>query len=159
MGKTARQLFSGNAANNTLRAYDGDDTLYGGDGDDLLYGYNDNDTLTGGNGADYLIGGNGADTFVFDAATAFDAVDTVTNFSTAQGDALDLSDLLSAYDPLNDAITDFVEITDSGSDSVVKVDTTGTATFGAGTQVATLTGVTGLTDEAALETAGNLFAA
>jgi hypothetical protein len=58
-----------------------------------------------------------------------------------------------------DAVTDWIQITTSSSDSVVKVDVTGSATFGAGTQIATLTGITGLTDEAALVSSGNLLMA
>jgi hypothetical protein len=38
----------------------------------------------------------------------------------------------------------------------VKIDVTGTGTFGGGTQIALLEGITGLTDEAALVSNGNL---
>lgn len=117
-------------------------------------------TLAGGDGQDDLYGSDGQDIFVFEAASAFNDVDTVNDFSTAGGDALDLSDILSGagYDPMTDLITDFVQITTSGSDSIVKVDVTGAASFGAGTQIATIVGVTGLTDEAALVASGSLIA-
>lgn len=116
-------------------------------------------TLRGGAGLDNLYGGDGEDIFVFENASAFANIDTVNVFTLADGDALDISNILSAagYDPLSDAITDFVEITDSGANSVVRVDVTGTANFGAGTQIATIVGTTGLTDEAALVTSGNLI--
>ena len=82
------------------------------------------------------------------------------DFSTAQSDKLDLSDLLSAaYDPLTDAITDFVEITTSGSNSILKVDADGTGAGASFVQIATLVGITGLTNEEALETAGTLITA
>lgn len=56
-----------------------------------------------------------------------------------------------------DAITDFVEITTSGSNSILKVDADGGAdNF---VQIATILGVTGLTDEESLETNGYLIAA
>jgi len=39
----------------------------------------------------------------------------------------------------------------------VFVDEAGTGTFGAGTQIAILNNITGLTDEATLETNGNII--
>lgn len=72
---------------------------------------------------------------------------------------IDLIDLLGGYHPMTDVITDFVQITDSGSDSVLKVDVTGSGTFRAGTQIALLQGIMGLIDEAALVASGNLIAA
>ncbi|WP_164738227.1 type I secretion C-terminal target domain-containing protein [Frigidibacter oleivorans] len=75
-------------------------------------------------------------------------------------DVIDLTDILgSAFDPLTDVITDFVEMTDSGSDPVLKVDRDGTGGLYSFEQIATLKGVTGLTDEAALVSSGNLLAA
>lgn len=131
-----------------------DDVMYGHDGDDQLYGGSGDDTLYGGEGADDLYGDSGADTFVFEAASAFSAVDTIADFSTAQSDKLDIADLLTAYDPLTELITDFVQITDNGTHSYLAVDVDGGAdNF---VQIATLYGVTGLTDEAALESGGYL---
>lgn len=91
---------------------------------------------------------------MFEAATAYGANDTISDFLTTNGDVLDL---LGLYDPLSDLITDFVQITDSGSDSHVAVDADGNANNFV--QIATLIGVTGLTDEEALVTSGNLLAA
>lgn len=56
-------------------------------------------------------------------------------------------------------LTNWVEITTNGSDSDVKVDTTGTGMFGGGTPIATLEGITDLKDEAALVSSGNLLVA
>ena len=72
-------------------------------------------------------------------------------------DAIDISDLLSGYTFGVDDLTDFVQILDNGANSDLYVDVTGTGTFGVGTQIATLYNVTGLTDEVALETSGNLI--
>lgn len=165
-GNQLDNVITGNEGNNTLDGGDGNDTLYGnagqdilwgGAGDDILYGGGGGDTLHGGAGADTLHGGGGADKYMFEAATAFDAIDTVKNFTTAQNDKLDISDLLFGYDPLTDALADFVMIEDSGANSTLKVDRDGTGTTYGWTQVATIEGVTGLTDEAALVASGNLI--
>jgi Ca2+-binding RTX toxin-like protein len=135
----------------------GGDNLTGTADDDDVYGLAGADTLYGADGLDMLFGGAGADTFVFETATAFSDIDVISDFSTAQSDKLDLSGLLGQYDPLTELITDFVQITTSGSNSVVKVDMDGGAN--GFVQIATITGVTGLTDEAALVTNGTLIAA
>ena len=152
----------GGAGNDQLRGEDGDDVLRGGDGDDTIYGdgfsyqYGD-DVLYGGLGADTLIGGNGADRLVFEAASAFSAVDTIIGFNKTAGDAIDIADVLEGYDPLTDLITDFVQITTSGSDSLLSVDRDGTGSTYGFAQIATIAGVTGLTDEAALVNSNNLI--
>lgn len=148
---TALYQYGGND-DDTLNGTTSDEVIHGYYGDDILYGDDGSDALIGGLGADTMTGGNGADTFFI----GDDAVDTITDFDTAQGDALNIASLLTGYDPTTDAITDFVEITDDGTDSTLKVDADGGAdNF---VTVATLTGVTGLTDEDALEVAGNLIA-
>jgi Ca2+-binding RTX toxin-like protein len=124
---------------------------------DVLTGDSNDNILTGGDGADTLTGNAGADTFAFEAATAFNDIDTITDFDTGEGDALDIGDMLFAYDPLEDALADFIEITDDGTDSTVKVDMDGTGTTHSFAQFATLEDVTGLTDEAALLANGNLI--
>ncbi len=131
---------------NMLDGGAGSDYLYGGDGDDFLYG---------GGGIDMLYGQNGADTFIFEASSAFTDSDNVQDFDLSTGDKLDVSDLLIGYDALTDAITDFVQITESGSNSYLNVDADGGAdNF---VQVAYIYNETGLTDEDALETSGNLI--
>ncbi|MEZ5902633.1 MAG: type I secretion C-terminal target domain-containing protein [Alphaproteobacteria bacterium] len=112
-------------------------------------------TLAGGAGNDTLYGSSGLDIFEFSHVGAGN-LDTVNNFLVG-ADQIDLSDLLTGYDPLTDLITDFVRITDSGANSDLRVDTTGGGSFGAGTVVATIIGVTGLTDEAALVQDGTLI--
>ncbi len=73
----------------------------------------------------------------------------------ADGDKLDVSDLIAGYDPLTDAISDFVQITESGSHSYLSVDADGGGdNF---VQVAYIYNETGLTDEEALESSGNLI--
>jgi Ca2+-binding RTX toxin-like protein len=143
----------GEDLNSTLT--DGDDTLYGGNGADVLQGNNGNDILHGEDGLDQLYGNAGADTFVFESASAFNNVDQIHDFNTGESDAIDISDILSGYYAQGvDDITDFVRITDNGTNSTLAIDQDGGAdNF---VSVATILGVTGLTDEAALESAGRL---
>jgi Ca2+-binding RTX toxin-like protein len=122
-----------------------------------IKGGSGNDAISGGDGLDTLYGEGGADTFLWEAATAYNNIDVVKDFTSGSGnDALDLSDLLGLYNG-TDPIADWVEITTNGSNSVVKVDRDGTGGTYSLTQIATLEGVTGLTDEAALVTNGNLI--
>ena len=110
--------------------------------------------MIGGLGQDELTGGAGNDTFVFKDGQSFDAVDTIKDYH-ASYDAIDISDLLSAYDAMTDIITDFVQITDDGTHSTLAVDADGGAdNFVA---IATILYETGMTDEVALESSGKLI--
>jgi Ca2+-binding RTX toxin-like protein len=135
-----------------IYGYSGDDILYGDAGSDYLYGGNGNDEIIGGAGVDMLYGDDGADIFVFDTLASSD---NIQDFDLSEGDKLDVSDLLIGYDPITDAITDFVQITESGGNSYLNVDADGGAdNF---VQVAYIYNETGLTDEEALETSGSLI--
>lgn len=150
-GNSLANTLTGNSGNNTLSGLAGNDTLDGGDGDDMLLG---------GAGADTLTGGNDADTFLFEVLSAFGAVDTVTDFNTGDGDAIDISDILEGfYTDGVDNILDYVTFADSGADTIVSVDRDGAGGLFGFQQIAVLTGVTGLTDEAALVAGGNLIVA
>ncbi len=132
------------------------DSLEGLGGNDTLYGYDGNDVLSGGAGTDTLVGGAGADNFVF-KTTTLGSVDTISDFSTAQGDKLDISQILVGYDPLTSLIDNFLSFTVSGSNTTVRVDRDGTGSTYASQNIAILTGVTGL-DADAMLTSGNLVA-
>jgi Ca2+-binding RTX toxin-like protein len=129
------------------------DTITGGTGADVVYGNAGDDVLYGAGGNDYLYGGPGADTFLFKAATAETGVATIMDFNTSDGDKIDLANVISTYDPMTMLIANFVQLATSGSDTQVKVDTDGSGT--SYTQIATITGVTGL-NLADLITDGNL---
>lgn len=96
---TGNDTVTGNAAGNEVHAGAGDDVVHGDAGNDhvfgeagndTLFGDSGNDVLDGKSGADSLTGGAGSDTFVY--ATGYGA-DTVTDFSHADGDRIDLSSM------------------------------------------------------------------
>lgn len=147
---------TGHSAANILRGMDGNDVLSGGYGNDNLYGGNDDDTLSGDHGIDVLWGDAGADTFVF-GQEAFNSSDVVMDFSTAQGDAIDISDSLSFYTPGVDDLSDFVMLVQQGSNTVVKVDFTGSGIASNFITAAFLSGVTGLPDVDTMVLNGNLI--
>ena len=64
----------------------GSDLLYGGSGDDRLFGGQDADTLSGGAGSDTLYGNRGDDVLTGTGT------DTVNDFSSAEGDRIDVGD-------------------------------------------------------------------
>ncbi|MEZ5814228.1 MAG: LamG-like jellyroll fold domain-containing protein [Alphaproteobacteria bacterium] len=141
----------------TLKGDESANTLVGTAWGDLLYGDGGDDLLYGGMGSDVLYGGSGADTFVFETASAFDSIDTIQDFDLSSGDRIDISDLLEGYDAETDAITAFVHMTSNGTHSYLRVDANGGAdNF---IQIAQITGVSGLSDEEALESSGILITA
>ncbi|HEV2566377.1 MAG TPA: calcium-binding protein, partial [Microvirga sp.] len=66
----------------------GNDQLYGKNGGDCLFGGSGNDWLDGGFGGDILNGGAGADQFKFSTALGAGNVDTIQDFSAADGDRI-----------------------------------------------------------------------
>lgn len=95
---------NGNNGANVLSGLGADDRLFGGGGNDVLIGGAGNDRLAGQDGDDVLIGGAGADRIYGDASadrfiyqsiteTLDSARDTIVNFSAAQGDRVDLSEI------------------------------------------------------------------
>lgn len=156
-GYTGADNIYGGDGNDYLYGDANVDHLYGGAGDDVLYGGADGgDFMSGGAGADIMTGGTYDDTFIFEAATVFDAVDTITNFNAAW-DYIDFSDVLDGfYDPLSDAIGDFVTFTENSGDTEVSIDLDGTGGTYTAVQAILLEGVTGL-NVATLEGNGHLI--
>lgn len=118
----------------------GNDTLIGSSSVDILYGNGGNDRLEGGAKNDTLYGGAGADTFVL----ALGSVDTVGDFSVAQADRLDISDILKGFEPDTSDINQFIRTVTSGTGTSVEVDANGAVGGQSWTKVATLSNVTGL---------------
>lgn len=131
------------------------DTLYGGAGNDVLYGLYGDDVLVGGAGADRLYGGDGGDRFVFEGATIFNGVDRIMDFDQAQGDVIDISDVLTGYTRGVSDINDFVRFVIDGADSIMEIDTDGTVGGVNFEAAARIIGAAGL-DALTLETAGQL---
>ena len=83
-GNGLANRITGGLGDNLLRGFEGNDALLGGAGDDVLRGDRGRDQLTGGIGADRFVWGE-----VTDSPT--NGMDTVLDFSSAEGDRLDLS--------------------------------------------------------------------
>ncbi len=149
---------------------DGDQslTVSGGAGNDVLTGGGNDDVIAGGAGNDILTGGLGADTFVWalgDAGVAgTPAEDTVTDFNTAEGDALSLGDLLQGENAAN--LDNYLFAVSDGTSTTLHISSTGGYAGGVydasqTDQVILLQNVnlTGTSDEIInqLKTAGNLL--
>ncbi|MCB1563801.1 MAG: type I secretion C-terminal target domain-containing protein, partial [Alphaproteobacteria bacterium] len=126
----------------------GNNTLYGGEGNDVLYTGNGNDILYGSDGDDLIIGLGGADTFILREGDT--GIDTIYYADAREGDRLDISDFLDQFDPLQDAIDDFVILSDDGFSTTVSVDVDGQGA-GEAVQIATLYGSTGVEVEGIID--------
>ncbi|MBZ0125991.1 MAG: tandem-95 repeat protein, partial [Rhodocyclaceae bacterium] len=135
-GGGGNDILRGEAGSDTLIGGDGNDRLEGGAGNDVLIGGDGNDVLIGGPGTDTLTGGLGADVFKWELADrgvkGNPATDTVTDFDAAPyvsgGDVLDLRDLLSNESHTAGStgnLSSFLHFEQSGSDTVVRISTTG----------------------------------
>ncbi|MBU0860231.1 MAG: type I secretion C-terminal target domain-containing protein, partial [Alphaproteobacteria bacterium] len=157
-GAAGADVLDGRGGSDSLYGYDGNDILSGGNGSDTLYGGDGNDILKGEDGTDTLYGQDGADIFMFEAANAFNNVDTIADFNVGQGDAINIADLLTGFNPTQDAIDDFVIFSTSGGSSIMAIDRDGSGGTYSAQNIATISSVTGL-DADDLLTNGNLIAA
>jgi hypothetical protein len=132
----------------------GNDLLDGGAGNDILYGEGGNDILVLGLGLDRAYGGEGADTFAVNLVDAF--IDRIEDFNAAQGDKINISDVLDSYDALTDDIANFVRLVQIGSDSQLQINADGQG--GDFVAAALIVGGTGGADIAAMIAAGSLVA-
>ncbi|MFV2949856.1 immunoglobulin-like domain-containing protein, partial [Pseudomonas japonica] len=111
-GQGGNDILDGGAGNDILLGGSGNDTLLGGDGNDLLFGGKGNDTMTG---------GNGADTFIWKAGDTGN--DVIKDFKAADGDRLDLSDLLQGEKA--STIDNYLKITTVNGESTLQVSSEG----------------------------------
>ena len=121
-GQSGNDVLYGGAGDDILFGGSGDDILHGGSGDDVLYGGSGNDIIFLGEGENKAFGGKGQDSFVFQS---FDAkADTIYGFETGEGgDILNLSDILSGFDPLVSDILEFVKVTEHKGNSEIQINT------------------------------------
>ncbi|WP_280155226.1 VCBS domain-containing protein [Piscinibacter sp. XHJ-5] len=133
-GSASADVLMGKGGNDTLLGNDGNDRLYGGAGSDVLNGGAANDIVYGGAGGDSLAGGSGADVFAWQLAdrggSGAPVVDTITDFNLSQGDVLDLRDLLQGSSPTPANLSNYLDITFTGSDTVIRVSSNGGFTNG-----------------------------
>lgn len=111
-------------------------------------------TLNGGNGADDLYGGAGTDIFVIDNTND---IDDIFDFEAVNGDTIDINDVIS-YTEGVDTLSDFVQLSEVGGNTIIAVDTDGAAGGANFTNVASINGITGL-DLNTLVADGNLIVA
>jgi Ca2+-binding RTX toxin-like protein len=124
-------LMLGNNAANTLTTFGGDDIILGRDGNDVINsggGQGGVEIISGGVGLDTLTSGGGHDFFAYENIN--EGGDTITDFSTAGGDNLDILDLRPMF---------FTTFTNTGGvTTVAQAVASGHLTFtqaGADTQV------------------------
>lgn len=142
---TTGLMLHNNDTSRTFYGSTGDDVMIAGGGADKLYGKAGDDILeSGGGSADWLYGDAGADTFRFMEDTAYDALDLIKDFDAGEGDAIDIADLLTGYNPLSDTISDFVSLSESGGHTTLAVDKDGTGGTYSFTDVARIDSTTGL---------------
>jgi T1SS-143 domain-containing protein len=126
----------------SVKTSDTDDNfvITGTAGSDHLYGSDTDDVLTGLTGNDILTGGDGSDRFVFDN---IGELDSVTDFSVAGGDKLDITAVLSNTD------SSHILLVEADGNTTVMVNTAGTGDGNPSsyTPLVTLQGVTGATLE------------
>ncbi|MCG7507134.1 beta strand repeat-containing protein, partial [Mesorhizobium retamae] len=116
IGSNLADLLTGDGNANVLYGLDGNDTLHGGGGDDTLYG---------GAGLNHLYGEGGKDTFVIDqsALSEVGMVDVIHDYSNADGDVVDLSELLNVALGTNVGTAGYVDY--DNATGALKVDTNG----------------------------------
>ena len=112
------QLFGGVGVD-TLKGDAGNDYLDGGAGNDLLNGGAGDDILRGGLGNDQLTGGTGADLFLWQRGDLGN--DIIREFNAAEGDRIDLRDLLQGENDGN--ILSYLRV--DTTTSTLQISTTG----------------------------------
>lgn len=156
----------GGLGNDTIDGGSGDDRLNGDYGSDTIDGGSGVDIIDGGYGADILTGGIGNDVFRFGSVT--DSGNVITDFercyisdavcanaphasghwpirtdTAPYGDRLDLHDLLSGlvgYDGHNAFAGGYVSLVQHNGDTIVHIDSNGSAQGGWQSDLVTLQG-------------------
>ena len=144
-GQMGNDVLDGGEGDDIALGHNGDDTVSGGAGNDrvdgnagndILFGDAGNDILVGNWGVDQMTGGAGADTFLFKAGHTgrFETVaDTILDFSQADGDLIDLSEIDANSGTAGDQSFTFIgDAAFSGTAGELRTYSDGTTTFVAG---------------------------
>ncbi len=124
-GKDGNDQLFGGAGDDYLRGDAGSDILVGGAGNDDMKGDGGDDKLYAGAGADRLEGMAGADSYIFQGAEIVDGnLNRIVGFSQADNDVLILDDVLQGFDPVTDAIADFITLSTT-SHTYLSIDVDG----------------------------------
>jgi hypothetical protein len=148
------QSIYGTGHGDNLTAAGNYDNLYGIAGNNTMTGDSSTAYFFGGSGNDLMIGGSGTNNMTMGTGNdeikieGSSSTTNVTGFDVAH-DTIHLEDVMSGFDALTDALSNWVQKTESGGSTVIAVDPTGAGSFSAGPQV-TLNSVTGLDDIATL---------
>ncbi len=108
------------------------DQINGTQGNDTRTGSAANETIIGGAGNDTLTGAGGADRFAWRLGDGGGDTDTVTDFSRAAFDTLDLRLLLLGSGVGADNLGDYLQLSGSGSNAILRVDLQGAGNFSTG---------------------------
>ena len=140
-GGAENDVLNGGAGSDVLRGDGGIDRLNGQDGDDILYGDE---------GWDYLTGGSGSDIFIFEDINDYanNQFNRIRDFNESEGDTINLSLLIEAYDPLTEALSDYIAIVDNGRHTYLRVNETGSGITSDYTSVVMLENHTGIATNA-----------
>ncbi|HEY9627867.1 MAG TPA: type I secretion C-terminal target domain-containing protein [Coleofasciculaceae cyanobacterium] len=132
-------VLTGNSRADTLKGGTGNDILTGRGGRDTLMGGSGRDTLIGGLGKDVLLGGAGRDRFVYESVA--EAGDQINDFNAAV-DVIDISQIFAAPQYVSlQPLTDYLQFSQVGSNTVVRIDPDGDAGVNSFRPLATLQNV------------------
>ncbi|MDP5460761.1 type I secretion C-terminal target domain-containing protein, partial [Alishewanella sp. SMS8] len=127
IGTDQGDLINAYGGNDVINAGAGNDVIYGGQGNDTINAGSGNDVLFGGVGNDTLIGGEGADVFAWQlgdqGSSSAAAFDVIKDFSMAQGDVIDLRDLLQGEN--SDNITNYLSFSTVDGNTTIDIKHTG----------------------------------
>lgn len=136
VGSNTRNVITGSAGRDFIRA--------GGGNDEILMG-------TG----DTAFGDLGADTFTFLSTETYSIPSIIKDFNVSQGDVLNIADIIDYSS--GDILARYVDIVDRGQNSFILVNPEGDGNIANFFAIARIDGVLGLTGEMALVASGNLI--
>ncbi len=131
VGNNIQNLMLGNDSANVLETFGGNDVILGQGGNDTIMAGDGNDNIAGGLGLDILTGGGGADLFNF--TNIGEGGDTITDFTMADSDLLDLRAMFdtfaggAAMTTASAQASGHLTVTQLGADTAVYADATGGA--------------------------------